>query len=68
MKQYYPKRDRGVYRAAANVKSPLHSWAKGLVNSLKKGGTAGALRWVYRDMDDFSIKSVVYSINPLIKL
>ncbi len=65
-RQYYPKRDRGVHRAAANPKSPLHAWATRLL--LNKGTFAQALKMLYRDRGDFSLADLVFKENPFFKL
>lgn len=66
MKATYPERDRGVYRAAANPKSPLHAWAKKLVEGL--GSYSGILAWCYRDRRSFGMKDLVYAENPFLKM
>lgn len=66
-KQYKPIRDRGVYRADANSKSPNHKWASKLVKGL--GTVPGLLAWIYRDKGRKSIMAeLVYADNPLLKL
>ncbi len=68
---YKPVRDRGVYRAAANPKSAIHSWALKLVNgrhseSLVKA-LSGLLAWHYRDKGNECImQKLVYADNPLL--
>lgn len=68
MKQYYPKRDRGVYRAAANPNSPIHGWGLDLVTSLKNKGISGLLKWCYRNSGDFSMSDLVYKDNPFLAM
>lgn len=68
-KQYYPKRDRGVYRAAANPNNPHHLWGKKLVDGLKGPNLINALRWLYRERGfDSILRDLVYSENPFFKL
>lgn len=64
-----PKRDRGVYRAAANPANPNHEWAKPLVEAFRSGRALDALKWLfkYRGYPDI-MSDVVYADNPLLQL
>lgn len=61
-KPYYPHRTRGVYRAAANKKSPIHAWADKLIKA--KGSFAGLLAWYLRNKGDFSMEKMLTDPRP----
>lgn len=68
MRQYYPKRDRGIYRAAANSASPIHDWGKKLIHGVEHNGIIGMLQWTYRKGGKFSMDHFIYSSSPYLGL
>lgn len=65
-RQYYPKRDRGLHRAAANPNSTLHGWATRLLKD--RSTFSGMLKMLYRERGYRSLADLVYKENPFLAL